>query len=73
MVGIRQNPSKRPIAAVPDDEEDRTERPTVAQEPTTLVITSEPDEDDGNDDREGLSIRERLQKTPTRERFHELA
>ncbi|CAG8109933.1 unnamed protein product [Penicillium nalgiovense] len=76
MVETRRNPmnrSKQPIVAMPDDEE-APEHMTDAPEPKTPIRSVETDEHDEDDDdaREGSSLRDRLQKTPTKERFFEL-
>ncbi|KAJ5515156.1 hypothetical protein N7463_004708 [Penicillium fimorum] len=76
MVGPKRDPptnrGKQHVVAVPD-EEDSIEQEAVAQDPETPrpVDTGELDEDDNSG--EGSSMRERLHKTPTKERFHELA
>ncbi|EKV20697.1 hypothetical protein PDIP_13780 [Penicillium digitatum Pd1] len=82
MAGSKRYPTnrgKQPVTDLPEGEEESVEQEIVAAldpntptpEPQRPVDAGEHDEDDGNG--EGSFIRERLQKTPTRERFHELA
>ncbi|KAJ5824414.1 hypothetical protein N7447_006754 [Penicillium robsamsonii] len=70
------NRGKHPAVMVPDNEtyeheDDALDPKTPTPDPLRLVNTDEDNEDD--DGGEGPSMRERLQKTPSRERFHELA
>ncbi|KAJ5494129.1 hypothetical protein N7463_008420 [Penicillium fimorum] len=70
------NRGKHPAVAVPDEEtheheDDALDPKTPTPDPPRPVDTDEDNEDD--DGGEGPSMRERLQKTPSRERFHELA
>ena len=81
MVGTKQYPinrGKQPVAAVPDNEEtpehmtDIHEPKTPITEPIRLVKTREPNEDDNNAGEGSSSIRDRLQNTPSKERFYKL-
>ena len=81
MVGTKRYPmnrGKQPVAAVPDDEEtpehvtDVHEPKTPITEPMRPVETGESDEDNDNAGEGSSSMRDRLQNTPSKERFHEL-
>lgn len=80
MVGPKRNPpanrGKQPV--VVPDEEDSNEQDVTAHDPNTpspetLRPVGTGGLDEENDAEEGSSMRERLHKTPTKERFHELA
>ncbi|EKV19520.1 hypothetical protein PDIG_02490 [Penicillium digitatum PHI26] len=79
MAGSKRYPTnrgKQPVADLPEDEEESVEQEIVAAlDPNTPTPEPQRPVDAGEDDSngEGSSIRERRQKTPTRERFHELA
>ena len=81
MVGTKRylmNRGKQPVAAVPNNKEtpeyvtDVHEPKTPITEPIRLVETREPDEDDDNAGEGSSSIRDRLQNTPSKERFYKL-
>lgn len=82
MVGSKRyltNRGKQPVTDLPKDKGESVKQEIIAAldpntptpEPQRLVDTSECNKEDHAG--EGSSIRARLQKTPTRERFHELA
>ncbi|KAJ5834055.1 hypothetical protein N7447_000081 [Penicillium robsamsonii] len=63
------NRSKHPVVKVHGEHEDDALDPNIpTPDPPRPVKTN----DDYDEDGEGPSMRDRLQKTPTRERFHEL-
>ncbi|KUM55452.1 hypothetical protein ACN42_g11823 [Penicillium freii] len=80
MVETRRNPmnrGKQPVAAMPNDEDtpehmaDAPEPKTPITEPMRSVDTDDKDKDNAGEG--SSSLRERLIKTPSKERFQELA